>query len=136
MACASGIERTTTDEWSTRGALWTAGGFPYTPLSDGSRDYRGGELRADGFLVMQDSRMRRAHTPSLTTSYVRLRARLKQENIVFDRSGSLLFRENYLFASPSAAASVLLGRNANGLIEWKDAHGVSLRDQVRAVNDG
>lgn len=95
-----------------------------------------GELRADGFLVMQDSRMRRAHTPSLTTSYVRLRARLKQENIVFDRSGSLLFRENYLFASPSAAASVLLGRNANGLIEWKDAHGVSLRDQVRAVNDG
>jgi hypothetical protein len=34
-------------------------------------------------------------------------------------SGLLRFARDYVFASPSAAAAVVTGRNANGRIEWR-----------------
>jgi hypothetical protein len=34
---------------------------------------------------------------------------------------TLVFADNVAFDSPSAAAAVVLGRNANGRIEWKTA---------------
>jgi len=34
---------------------------------------------------------------------------------------------DYLFSSPSSAAAVVLGRNANGLMEWKDNQGKELK---------
>jgi Domain of unknown function (DUF4357) len=33
-----------------------------------------------------------------------------------------------VFSSPSAAATVVLGRSANGRIEWKDAQGRTLKE--------
>lgn len=36
--------------------------------------------------------------------------------------------EDYIFTSPSTAAMVMLGRNANGRIEWKTAGGKTLKD--------
>ncbi|MXY08159.1 MAG: GIY-YIG nuclease family protein [Rhodothermaceae bacterium] len=38
------------------------------------------------------------------------------------------FTKDCLFGSPSAAAAVCLGRSANGLKEWKDKSGTSLKD--------
>ncbi|WP_374519683.1 DUF4357 domain-containing protein [Hydrogenophaga sp.] len=32
------------------------------------------------------------------------------------------------FSSPSTAAAVVLGRGANGRIEWKDAQGLTLKE--------
>jgi hypothetical protein len=40
---------------------------------------------------------------------------------------SLRLTTNYVFKSPSAAAAILLGRNANGLEEWKDSSGSTLK---------
>ena len=37
------------------------------------------------------------------------------------------FTQDYAFSSPSTAAAVVLGRSANGRIEWKDAHGRTLK---------
>ncbi len=34
----------------------------------------------------------------------------------------------YIFSSPSTAAVMVMGRNANGLIEWKQKNGKTLKD--------
>ena len=50
------------------------------------------------------------------------------ENGVLKQEGDLaVFTEDVRFTSPSYAASVILGRNANGLDEWKNADNVSLK---------
>jgi hypothetical protein len=38
------------------------------------------------------------------------------------------FSQDYVFTSPCTAAAVVLGRSANGRIEWKDARGRTLRE--------
>ena len=37
------------------------------------------------------------------------------------------FNQDYTFSSPSTAASVVLGRSANGRVDWKDAQGRALK---------
>ena len=38
-----------------------------------------------------------------------------------------VFVQDYAFRSPSTAAAVTLGRNANGRTEWKDGQGRTLK---------
>jgi hypothetical protein len=38
------------------------------------------------------------------------------------------FTQDYVFTSPSTAAAVVLGRSANGRVEWKDASGRTLEE--------
>lgn len=38
------------------------------------------------------------------------------------------FVQDYAFSAPSSGAAVVLGRSANGHIEWKDAQGHTLRE--------
>ena len=38
------------------------------------------------------------------------------------------FTQDYTFSSPSTAASVVLGRSANGRVEWKDGQGRALKE--------
>lgn len=40
--------------------------------------------------------------------------------------------QDFLCSSPSTAAAVVLGRPANGWIEWKDENGKTLNDVYRA----
>ena len=42
------------------------------------------------------------------------------------------FTQDYSFSSPSMAAAVVLGRSANGRIEWKDAQGRTLKELQEA----
>ena len=39
----------------------------------------------------------------------------------------LVFKKDYLFSSPSAAAAVVMGRSANGLTEWRHKDGRILK---------
>ncbi|GAB3471129.1 DUF4357 domain-containing protein [Polaromonas eurypsychrophila] len=43
--------------------------------------------------------------------------------------------QDYVFSSPSTAAAVLLGRSANGGIEWKDSIGRTLKE-LQALEAG
>jgi len=54
------------------------------------------------------------------------RENLLNDNIVTNVNGIYTFKKDHLFSSPSQAASVVLGRNANGWIEWKNVEGVTL----------
>ncbi len=47
-----------------------------------------------------------------------------------DAGVTLAFTRDYLFTSPSLAACIVMGRAANGWIEWKDAIGRTL-DEVK-----
>ena len=40
----------------------------------------------------------------------------------------MLFTKDYEFSSPSAAAAVIHGGHANGLREWKNSNGISLKE--------
>ena len=45
------------------------------------------------------------------------------------RKDRLVFLADREFSSPSAAAAVVHGGQANGLIAWRDSNGVSLKER-------
>ena len=85
-----------------------------------------GEDRSDGFVVFAGSTGRIAETTSLSPSFAKLRQHLVTSGVLAEECGVYRLVSDHLFKSPSTAAMVLLGRNANGREEWKDANGVTL----------
>ncbi len=55
------------------------------------------------------------------------RAKLIEEGILKSRKDHLVFTQDHEFTSPSAAASVIHGGQANGLTAWKNAQGKTLK---------
>ena len=51
-------------------------------------------------------------------SYVALRQRLERDGTIDTASSPAVFTKDQVFASPSAAATVIAGRSANGRSEW------------------
>ncbi len=87
-----------------------------------------GEERSDGFVIFAGAKARGDEVASIGKSSQRVRARLvASESLVVDGENYRL-AEDTLFKSPSTAAMVLLGRQANGRVEWKDADGVTLKE--------
>src|ERR1035437_8005306 len=56
------------------------------------------------------------------------RKSLESQGILKVENGRLIFTQNYPFKSPSAAAQVVLGRSADGRIEWINDKGKSIKD--------
>ncbi|MFN8116354.1 MAG: GIY-YIG nuclease family protein [Bacteroidia bacterium] len=86
-----------------------------------------GEPTSEGFVVFKGSKITSDTVPSMTLSFVKLRQQLIEKNIVRQNGTSLEFFEDYIFTSPSLAAAIVMGRNANGLEEWKLANGQTLK---------
>lgn len=59
---------------------------------------------------------------------VSLRERLKEDGSLVVDGDSLVFAKDVEFSSPSAAAAVVHGGQANGLTAWKNKHGKSLKE--------
>lgn len=92
----------------------------------GGVDAEGYEI-ASGFIVTAGT-TRPNHTPTTTLSTTRLRERLLASGIfTVGADGLWTLSAPYTFESPSMAASVMLGRSANGLTEWKTADNESLK---------
>ena len=77
---------------------------------------------------------RTSEVPSIqaTPSLSNLRAELASAGVLVVEGASMRFSRDYLFNSPSTAAGVVLGRTANGRIEWKDEQDQTLRELSRA----
>lgn len=73
------------------------------------------------FVVQAGSIARRAWEGRGTenSAYGQLYAELVRMDILAEQGANRVFRENYAFKSPSAAAAVVNGRPDNGTIEWK-----------------
>lgn len=78
-----------------------------------------GHYTPDGFVVLKDSRGPLDNTASQGGAQAeRLRAPLIASGVLQADGQALRFTRDHLFRTPSGAASVLLGRSANGWIEW------------------
>ena len=87
-----------------------------------------GEPTSDGFVIFEGSQIAHSTVPSITKSIDDQRNRIVNSSSVVDKDGKLFLNEDYVLSSPSAAACLVLGRNANGLTEWKQKDGTSLKD--------
>ena len=86
-----------------------------------------GKRTSDGFVVFKGSEMANDTVGSCPIPVQNLREELIETEVVKDIGGKLTFQENHLFSSPSASSAVILGRSANGRIEWKDKDGKVLK---------
>ncbi|MGB0917311.1 MAG: GIY-YIG nuclease family protein [Flavobacteriales bacterium] len=87
-----------------------------------------GEPTSDGFVIFEGSEIAHSTVPSITKSIDDQRNRIVNSDSISNKDGRLFLNEDFVFSSPSAAACLVLGRNANGLTEWKQKNGTSLKD--------
>lgn len=81
----------------------------------------------DGFVVLRGSTGRKEIAPSIAnTSDGRLRDPLFESGVLKVDGDTVVFTKDHLFRTPSGAAYVLLGRTANGWMEWKSKDGQTL----------
>ncbi len=86
-----------------------------------------GKRVSDGFVVFKGSEIAMDTVPSFPKGFNTLRQELLESELIKGHNGKLTFESDYLFSSPSAAAAIVMGRSANGLIEWKDKSGRDLK---------
>lgn len=90
---------------------------------------------SQGFVVKAGSLAVAEAVPSLQ-QHVRgvfdMRHELIGNGVLALANGLYRFTQDYSFSSPSMAAAVVLGRSANGRIEWKDAQGRTLKELQEA----
>jgi hypothetical protein len=84
-----------------------------------------GFLVSDGFMVIKGSKIAKDTAPSIASSLVNLRNKMLEKNII---NQDFVFITDYMFTSPSLAASIVMGRNANGRTEWKNINNRSIKD--------
>jgi hypothetical protein len=90
---------------------------------------------SQGFVVRKGSKAKRQAYPSANGATTHLRNDLIKQEVLTIQDDIYIFTQDYVFNSPSLAASVILGRNANGRIEWKDLNGETLKCiQTKASN--
>ena len=90
-----------------------------------------GRQTDNGLVVLKGSEAVRDERAS-TKKYkyaANLRKTLLDENILEAKHDRLIFVSDYEFSSPSAAAAVIHGGQANGLTSWKDSKDVSLKQK-------
>ena len=111
------------------------------PRESSSRIYRllgAGGVEADGYetpsgFTVSSGVTRGSHVASTAPGTIVLRERLLSEG-VFVMDGPKMWRLTtpFSFNSPSTAAAVMLGRSANGLVEWKTIDGTTLKSVRQA----
>ncbi len=87
----------------------TPGGFRVLKNSEAVADLRSSATRHAGWMIS-------------------LRRQLMIEKKLVQRDDRLVFTRDVEFSSPSSAAAVVRGGNANGLTEWVDAEGRTLKE--------
>jgi len=94
-----------------------------------------GVFTDNGFLVKAGSLARREIVPSGKKTVTSVHQRLISEGVLEDHGKQLRFTKDYPFATPSGAAAAVLGRTANGWIEWKRSDGTTLGKVKRVSRD-
>jgi hypothetical protein len=88
---------------------------------------------SQGFIVLKDSHALADEQPSIPRGFKEIRDELITSGVLKRENNTLVFTQDSSFSSPSTAAGVVLGRNANGRTEWKDEHGRTLKEIQEAA---
>nr|WP_321466413.1 GIY-YIG nuclease family protein [uncultured Desulfobulbus sp.] len=94
-----------------------------------------GEYAEDGLVVFAGSTCNKSESKSIQNWITTTRKKLLDQNILQEDGDVLKFTSNYIFSSPSGAAGTVLGRNANGWIEWKYQDGKTLDEVKRQTGE-
>jgi len=89
-----------------------------------------GQRTSNGFVVFKESTAVLQERPA-AESYPTVLTRRKEliaDGTLVEKDGFLKFSRDTEFSSPSAAAAVVHGGSANGLIQWRTEGGKSLKD--------
>jgi hypothetical protein len=87
-----------------------------------------------GYIILKGSEAKKELSKSCTETYRKLRRKLLETNILVEKGSKLVFAEDAIFNSPSAASNMVLGRNSNGYTEWIDDCGSTLKDKQSVLN--
>jgi len=87
----------------------------------GYEDSKGFVIRKDSEVVIEESSYIHQHLAAL-------RKDLREQGVLVDHDGKYRFTQDQAFNSPSMAAGVILGRAANGRIDWKNKAGKTLKE--------
>jgi hypothetical protein len=89
-----------------------------------------GRRTPNGFLVLKGSEaVLTERASSLKWPWpLNMRRQLKEEGVLKAATDHLIFTRDAEFSSPSAAAAVVHGGHANGLISWRNGRGKTLKE--------
>jgi len=87
-----------------------------------------------GYIVTKGSEAKKELSDSCTETYVNMRRKLIETEIMVEEKGKLIFVEDTIFNSPSAASNMILGRNSNGFTEWINNKGKTFREVQEITN--
>ena len=90
-----------------------------------------GKISDDGFWVLKGSFINPQVASYVPSSIVKMRQLYKGH---IDKNGILL--KDICFGSPSYASTFVCGKNSNGLVEWKNAEGKTLKEINGETDDG
>lgn len=82
----------------------------------------------EGFMVLSGSQASKNLSRSIAEGWVKIRKKLIDAGVLIESGEHLKFVENANFSSPSAASSVILGRQAPGPISWVDSDGKTYKE--------
>jgi uncharacterized protein DUF4357 len=94
-----------------------------------------GQRTASGFVVIADSTavLNERESAKSYPYVVAERHKFINDGTLIEKDGFLVFTKNVEFTSPSAAAAVIHGGSANGLIAWKTKDGTTLKQLDEAA---
>lgn len=87
-----------------------------------------------GYIVAKGSEAKKSLSNSCTETYINMRRKLLETKIMVEREDKLVFAEDAVFNSPSAASNMILGRNSNGFSEWVNKNGLTFKEVQDRIN--
>jgi len=101
-------------------------------LCKGKKADATGTYNEDGIVVFKNSKCNLDETKTIGSWLSNKRKTLIDQGLLNMENDTLVFTRDYVFNSPSTAAAVVLGRRANGWIEWKYEDGRTLDEVHRS----
>ncbi|WP_370477206.1 GIY-YIG nuclease family protein [Tamlana flava] len=88
-----------------------------------------------GYIVLKGSEAKKNLSNSCTETYRNMRRKLVETEIMVENKDKLIFAEDTVFNSPSAASNMILGRNSNGFTEWVNEKGLTFKEVQEKINN-
>ncbi|MEQ5791805.1 GIY-YIG nuclease family protein [Muricauda sp. NFXS6] len=88
-----------------------------------------------GYIVAKGSEAKKSLSKSCTETYRNMRRKLVETQIMVESGDKLIFAEDAVFNSPSAASNMVLGRNSNGFTEWVNEKGLTFKEVQEKINN-
>ncbi|QDT21916.1 GIY-YIG nuclease family protein [Gimesia chilikensis] len=93
-------------------------------------------VETDGaFVVKAGSQANISTSNSISEGWLKIRKKLLEAEVLKKQGKYLVFTEDASFSSPSAASSVVLGRQAPGPVSWLNQDGITYKEVQESPNN-